>query len=145
MQTVIWIYIISEILVILSRSSIGICLAGSSPHLNFNYFCSSKNYMVFQDNDILSVLFLSKFLTRTFIFFDHSLPVLYPYPHFQIIPSQYYIRTNYFKFSPYFVLIPSLYLGTGTEKVRNPSPYSGVWGIPRLPIFRKVFWSLIWI
>ena len=82
MLTVIRIYIISEILVINSRSSIGICLACSSPRLNFYYFCRSTNYTVFQDNDILSVLFLSKFLTRTFNFLDHSLPFLYPYPGF---------------------------------------------------------------
>ena len=53
---------------------------------------------VFQDIDILSVYFLSKFRTRTPIFSSaRTRPV--PVPKIQMIPSPYCFRTNYSKFT----------------------------------------------
>ena len=61
------------------------------------------------------------------VFENFQYPYPYPYPFFKIIPYPSLPLTFNFRFFPYPVLFPSPYLGTGTGRVRNPYPYTGVW------------------
>ena len=108
-------------------------------HLNFDYFYTSKIVLYFR-----TLIYFPSISSRNSVpvlpfFFFRPYPYPYPYPNFQMIPSPYCVRTMYFKFRPYSVLIPSVLWARKTESVRNPSPYFGVCPQPKKNYKQKRF------
>ena len=89
----------------------------------------------------ISYYFPQKIRTGT-AFFKKSVPVPFTHPTFErILPSSFSVPCFHkndpypfctvlvfeFQSRPVYVAFPISYMGTGTEHVRIPFPYSGVW------------------